>query len=137
ERRIVDGLFTVESDRAVVVELGEVALNSKLQHFRSAGPLSHFRLHQAIKPKLLGQVRKMRGLAEFLQEFNFDGADDAVQDEGGMTGLLCAVLAGKPEMLRMLVELKADVHSRAWGLGEFGYYDNQTLLMVACKSCQE
>lgn len=59
------------------------------------------------------------------------------QDEGGMTGLLCAVLAGKPEMLRMLVELKADVHSRAWGLGEFGYYDNQTLLMVACKSCQE
>ena len=29
---------------------------------------------------LPAQVRKMRGLAEFLQEFNFDGAEDAVQD---------------------------------------------------------
>ena len=54
-----------------------------------------------------------------------------------MTGLLCAVLGGAPEMIRTLVELKADVHSRAWGLSEFGYYDSQTLLMVACKSSQE
>ena len=54
-----------------------------------------------------------------------------------MTGLLCAVLGGEPEMIRTLVELKADVHSRAWGLSEFGYYDSQTLLMVACKSSQE
>ncbi|CAJ1334481.1 unnamed protein product [Effrenium voratum] len=137
ERRIVDGLFTVESDRAIVTELGRVALSSKLQHLRSAGPLSHFRLHQAIKPKLLGQVRKNWGMVEFLQEFNFADSEDAIKDQGGMTGLLCAVLGGEPEMIRTLVELKADVHSRAWGLSEFGYYDSQTLLMVACKSSQE
>ena len=40
---IADGSFTVESDRATVVRLGEVALESKLRTLQAAGPMSQYR----------------------------------------------------------------------------------------------
>lgn len=49
--RISDGLFTVESDRADVVKLGEMALSSKIQHLRQRGLLSHYRFYLACRPR--------------------------------------------------------------------------------------
>ena len=61
----------------------------------------------------------------------------AVKQESGMTGMMCAVLAGDLDMLKILVEHRADPNGRASGLADLGYYDTQTLLMVAVKSHQD
>ena len=134
---ISDGLFTVESDRAAVVKLGEMALMSKIQHLRDWGPLSHYRFYLACRPRLLNQERPDWDLDTFLQHFDFPNLEAAVKEEGGMTGMLCAVLAGNRNMLHLLVENHADPNGRAFDLTDLGYYDSQTLLMVAVKSCQD
>ncbi|CAJ1453513.1 unnamed protein product [Effrenium voratum] len=133
---ISDGLFTVESDRAGVVKLGEMALRSKLQHLREWGPLSHYRFYLANRPRLLSLETAEFDLPGFLQHFDFPSLDAAIKEEGGMTGVLCAVFAGDCNMLRVLVEQRADANGKAHGLTDLGYYDTQTLLMAAAKSAQ-
>ena len=62
---------------------------------------------------------------------------EAVLDDTGMNGLLCAVLSGNVPMLHRLVEQNADVNYALENhLQELGYYETQTLLMVAAKSHQ-
>ncbi|CAJ1389356.1 unnamed protein product [Effrenium voratum] len=134
---ISDGLFTVESDRAGVVKLGEMALHSKIQHLRQRGPLSHYRFHLANRPRLLNQEKAEFDLPGFLQHFDFPSLEAAVkEEEEGMTGMLCAVFAGDCNMLRLLAEQRADANGKVVGLTDLGYYDTQTLLMAAAKSAQ-
>ena len=135
--RITDGLFTVESDRAKVVKLGEMAMASKIQHLRLWGPMSHYRFYLARSPKLLNQKRVTWELWEFLQHFHFPDIESAIKDERGMTGMLCAVLAGDVNIMQQLVERRANPNARVCGLWDLGYFDTQTLLMTAVKSSQD
>ena len=134
---IVDGDFTVESDRAVVVELGEVAVESKLQHLQAHGPLDHYRFYSAFRPKLLRQARVDREVQQFLHDFKFSSLEEAAQDRSSMNAVMCSVLSGDTGMLRLLAEKRADMNQPMHGLGDLGYYDTQTILMAATKSYQE
>lgn len=136
ENRISDGLFTVESDRAEVVKLGEMALTSKLDHLRFHGPFTHYRFYLARQNQLLNKEKEEWDLPGFLKFFDFS-LESAVQETNGMTGMLCAVLAGDVNIIQKLVEHGANPNGRALGLGDMGYYDSQTLLMVAAKSGQD
>ena len=128
---ISDGLFTVESDRAVVVKLGEMALQSKKQHLNELGPLTDYRFHLAQQPRLLNQTKKGLELQSFLQHFNFPNIDAAVKHESGMAGMLCAILEGDVNIVQALVEHHGDVNVRVSGIRHLGYSDGLTLLMVA------
>lgn len=134
---IADGRFTVESDRATVVKLGEVALESKLETLQMEGPLSHYRFYLACRPRLLGQKPQDLNSEDFLRYFLFRSMDSAVNDTNSMNGVLCAVLSGNVPMIRHLAQQRADVNYRITGLNALGYYETQTLLMAAAKSHQE
>jgi hypothetical protein len=82
-------LFTVESDRAVVVKLGEMALNSKISHLRKSGMLTEYRFYLARRPALLKQQQEKWNLQGFLVHFCFPNLEDAVRLESGMTGMMC------------------------------------------------
>ena len=102
------------------------------------GPLSHYRFYLSSFSWLLNQdlEKPESDLPGFLQRFDFPNLEAAVKDEGGMTGTLCAVFAGDSDMLRVLVEQRADPNGKALGLEDLGYFDTQSLLMVAAKSSQ-
>jgi len=134
---IADGEFTVEADRAEVVRLGEMAVESKIQHLQAKGPLSHYRFYTALRPSLLCEQRKERSIAAFLRLFHFDSWEEALRDSSGMNAVMCAVFAGDKAMLRLLAEGQADMNVGLQGLGDLGYYDTQTTLMVATKSRQD
>ena len=134
---VAEGNFTVEADRAVVVRLGEMAVESKIRHLQQNGPLSHYRFYSALRPKLLRQQQEARDLDAFLQQFRFDSLEDAVKDDSSMSAVMCAVMSGDKGMLRLLASSRADVDRPLHGLGDFGYYDTQTPLMAATKSQQK
>ena len=133
---IVEGDFTVEADRAEVVRLGEMAVESKIQHLQSNGPLSHYRFYAALRPQLLRQLQKDRDMDDFLQHFRFESLAVAVQDKSSMNAVMCAVLSGDISILRRLAEKRADMNTPLHGMGDLGYYDTQTALIVATKSQQ-
>jgi len=91
----------------------------------------------ACRPRLLNRKSPDYDLEGFLRHFDFPNVEAAVKEEGGMTGMLCAVFSGDRNMLHLLVERRADANGKAFGLADLGYYDTQTLLMAAAKSCQE
>ena len=134
---IADGLFTVESDRTVVMKLGERALRSKIEHLDRWGPVTDYRFHLAQEPRLLSQQQGGFSLQGFLRHFSFPSLHDAVKHESGMTGMLCALFAGDADILQTLVKHSADVNARINGLAHLGYSDTLTLLMVAAYSSQE
>mmetsp|Transcript_46082 Transcript_46082/g.109532 ORF Transcript_46082/g.109532 Transcript_46082/m.109532 type:complete len:588 (-) Transcript_46082:94-1857(-) len=134
---ISDGLFTVESDRTVVMKLGDRALRSKIEHLDRWGPLTDYRFHLAQEPRLLGQQQGGFSLQGFLRHFNFPSLHEAVKHESGMTGLLCAIVAGDGDIVETLVKNGADVNARVSGLGHLGYSDSLTLLMVAAYNAQD
>ena len=134
---ISNGKFTVESDRAEVVKLGEMALQSKIQHLREEGPLAYYRFYLACRPRLLQQKRPDQDLSGFLQYFEFPSLEAAIREDIGMTGMTCAVLQGDTAILHALVEHRGNANATVTGLGDLGYYDTQTLLMVAAKSSQD
>jgi len=134
---ISEGEFTVESDRATVVRLGEMAVESKIKHLSISGPLPHFRFFLAFQPSLLGKAREVRKLEDFLRDFRFSSLENAVQETSQMTAILCAVFAGDIKIVRLLAANKADVNLKLRGLGDLGYFDTQTPLMAAAKSRQE
>ncbi|CAL1127825.1 unnamed protein product [Cladocopium goreaui] len=136
QNTIAQGDFTVEKDRAVVVKLGEAAVESKIQHLSREGPLSHCRFYLAQRPKLLGQERIRFELNKFLSHFRFSSLKDAVGVVEGMTPLLCAVFAEDVDLVRLLAQNQADVNLRLRGLSQLGYFEGQTPLMVAAKSYQ-
>jgi hypothetical protein len=51
----------------VVVKLGEMALKSKIQHLRVAGPLTEYRFYLARRPALLNQKQEKWDLNGFLE----------------------------------------------------------------------
>ena len=51
-----------------------------------------------------------------------------------MNAMLCAVLAGDSGIIRALANHRADVNFRVKDLAQLGYFDGQTLLMVAAKT---
>jgi len=134
---IADGLFTVESDRTVVMKLGERALRSKIEHLDRWGPLTDYRFHLAQEPRLLSQQQGGFSLQGFLRHFSFPSLHDAVKHENGMTGMLCAIVAGDGDIVQTLVKHGADVNARVSGLGHLGYSDSLTLLMVAAYYAQD
>ena len=113
EKTIDSGDFTVESDREVVMKLGEVAVEHKVQNLLLQGNLRQYRWF-----------------------FQFKDLSSAVQDGSSMSALLCATFAGDVNMVRLLVEQKADVNYRTHGLEDLGYTDDLTLLIVALRSGQ-
>ena len=133
---IVEGNFTVEADRAQVVRLGEMAVESKIKHLQANGPLTHYRFYAAMRTKLLREQHKDRDLDEFLRHFGFQSLSEAVQDTGGMNGVMCAVLSGDVGILRLLAQTGANMNHSLQDMGDLGYYDTQTVLMAATKSRQ-
>ncbi|CAJ1334485.1 unnamed protein product [Effrenium voratum] len=133
--KILEGNFTVEDDRAVVGKLGEVALDSKIEHLRRTGDVTLYRYYIAFRPILLGQEKPDMDLDEFIKYFHFESIGAAIND-GPMNGLVCAVFAGNVPMVRLLAEHQANVNHRLCGLGSLGYFDSQTVLMAAAKSEQ-
>ncbi|CAE7888746.1 ANK2 [Symbiodinium microadriaticum] len=134
---IVDGSFTVESDRAIVVQLGETAVESKIQHLQVYGPLRDCRFYCALRPKLLCQERTDRTLQQFLEDFQFTSLEEAAADASSMNAVMCAILSGDTGMLTLLAESRADMNRPMYGLSDLGFYDTQTLLMAATKSRQD
>eukprot|EP00435_Cladocopium_sp_Y103_P050922 s583_g15.t1 len=129
---VLDGQFTVESDRLTVSKLAEEVVKEKI-HRLSLGPeLCSFRWFVANKPRLLDHPREARDLTNFLQSFAFPNLAAAVNADG----LLCATLSGDTAMIGELAKSRADVTMRVSSLTEFGFAKNQTLLMIAAKSCQ-
>ena len=133
---IASGDFTVEEDRAVVVQLGQRALESKIREHRQSGPLAVFRFYRAHQWKMLGQKRSEWGVQEFLDAFQFPSLEDAAKDQSSMSALMCAVFTGDSHMIRLLVANRADVNIRAHGLSKAGYFDGQPLIVCAAKSHQ-
>ena len=133
---IADGEFTVESDRAAVIKLGDVAVRSKIRHLSSEGPLSSYRFYLANRALLLGQRKEPWAVDAFLEQFRFTSLEAAAKDRSSMNGLMCAVFAGDVRLLRRLVRMEADVNFHLHGLEDFGYFDTQTVLMAAAKSHQ-
>ena len=127
----------MESDRAEVVKLGEVALRSKVEYLQEFGPLTDYRFHLAQQPRLLNQTKKVWGLDGFLERFKFRDLEAAVKHESGMTGMLCAILEGDADIVQALVEHAGDVNARVSGLGHLGFSDGLTLVMVAAFSIPE
>ncbi|CAE7562776.1 unnamed protein product [Symbiodinium pilosum] len=134
---IVEGEFTVESDRAAVVQLGEMAVRSKLQHLQDYGPLHHYRFYLALRPKLLRQDLVERQPEQFLSDFRFQTLAEAAQDSSSMSGVMCAIFSGDNGMLHTLAQCRADMNQPMHGLSDLGYYDTQTTLMAATKSHQD
>ncbi|CAE7655219.1 unnamed protein product [Symbiodinium necroappetens] len=131
---IADGKFTVEADRASVMEIGEVALNSKISHLSSLGRMTTYRYYVANREKFLSTPKKLWDESTFLHQFRFGSLSSAACERRGMNGLMCAVLAGDANMVRTLVRLGADVNQRVCGLAEFGYFDGETVIMAAVKA---
>lgn len=127
----------MESDREEVVKLGEMALKSKLDHLKSHGRLTHYRFYLAWRAKLLNQDQESWDLNGFLEHFDFPSISEAIKEQKGMTGMCCAVMAGDTKIIRQLVEHRADANARLSGMGDMGYYDTQTVLMMAAKSHQD
>eukprot|EP00435_Cladocopium_sp_Y103_P059907 s1461_g21.t1 len=138
DNSIVEGDFTVESDRHVVKQLGEVALEHKIQNLSAAGPLNLYRFFLARRSKMLGEPEPMTWEVEsFLRHFKFQDLESAILDKSSMSALQCATFSGDVKMLRFLVQQKADVNeSFVQGLAELGYPDNWNLLMMALESRQ-
>lgn len=136
EKTIDSGDFTVESDREVVMKLGEVAVEHKVQNLLLQGNLRQYRWFLAHRPMMLGQAALTWEPQGFLEHFQFKDLSSAVQDGSSMSALLCATFAGDVNMVRLLVEQKADVNYRTHGLEDLGYTDDLTLLIVALRSGQ-
>jgi len=137
ENSIIDGEFTVPEDRDVVVQLGEKAVKSKIHHLSMVGPLWLYRFYLARQRKLLGQSTDLCwDINSFLESFRYDSIDACVHDTSRMTAILCATLAGDPGILRVLVQHRCDINLRVKDLAQLGYFDGQTLLMVAGKTRQ-
>eukprot|EP00435_Cladocopium_sp_Y103_P065676 s291_g27.t1 len=134
--RVGEGDFTEEADRMVLTALGSEAMERKLEFLKNDLENLHwFRFYTAFQSWILGQdLKKWDDLSEFLEDFHFNS--DATSGDDKMFGLLCAVLAGDTGMVQQLVRLRADVHRKAFGLGEMGYYNSMTPLMIACMSNQ-
>lgn len=136
ENTIDSGDFTVESDRQVVMKLGEMAVEHKLQNLLLQGDLSQYRFFLARRPMMLGQAALTWELEGFLEHFQFKDLAAAVQDESSMSALLCATFAGDVNMVRLLVQQKADLNYRLRGLEPLGFSSDLTLLMAALQSRQ-
>eukprot|EP00435_Cladocopium_sp_Y103_P038318 s2567_g10.t1 len=138
---VATGAFTVEADRAVVTNLAQMAVDSKIEYLAALGTSSPshlvlYRFYLAYRHRMLGQEPVALDLYNFLRCFRFGTFQQAVQESSYMNGLLCALFAEDVQMLRLLLKYKADVNSRLYGLTPLGYFDSQTLLMAALKSNQ-
>lgn len=129
---VLDGQFTVEADRLTVSKLAEEVLKEKIQRLSLGPELCSFRWFVANKPRLLDHPREARDVTNFLRSFAFPNLAAAVNADG----LLCATLSGDTAMIRVLANSRADVNQRVSSLTEFGFEKDQTLLMIAAKSCQ-
>eukprot|EP00913_Durusdinium_trenchii_P002295 g2119.t1 len=130
----------LRSDRAVVVQLGHLALQSKIQYLSQKGPLWAYRFYSALIPRLFKQetaAARSTSPQHFVELFRFPNFKAAVEDTSSMNGVLCALFAGDAEMLRLLGQQRADMNGRLHGLETLGYFDSQTPLMAALKSQQE
>eukprot|EP00434_Breviolum_minutum_P024972 symbB.v1.2.022058.t1/scaffold1941.1/size95522/4 len=136
ENTIDKGDFTVESDRAMVVKLGEMAVEHKLQNLSDGGPLSLYRFFLAMRPMMLGKPALTWEVDAFLQHFKFDDLQATIRDQSSMNALLCATFSGDVAMVKFLAEQRADPMSRLYGLGDLGYEDDMTLLMAALETRQ-
>ena len=136
ENIVVDGDFTVETDREVVVSLGRRALECKIAHLSEEGPLQAYRYFLARQAAMLGRSPLTWDTEGFLEHFKFPSLGLAVEDTSSMNAVMCAVLSGDLMMLRLLVRHKADLNFTITGLGEFGFRDSFTVLMAAVKSKQ-
>ncbi|CAE7246569.1 Alpha-latrotoxin-Lt1a [Symbiodinium microadriaticum] len=134
---IVEGNFTVEADRAEVVRLGQIVVESKIRHLQQFGPLSHYRFYLALRPKLLQQERLARDPESFLRHFRYDSLEAAARDRSGMNAVMCATLSGDTAVLRLLAEHRASMNHSLKDMSDLGYYDTQTPLMAAAKSQQD
>ena len=134
---IAEGDFTVEADRAQVVQLAVMAVESKLQHLQAHGPLSRHRFYTAMRPKLLCKPSLLRDLKTFLHDFRYDSLLEAARDRSSMNAVMCSVFSGDTGMLRLLAENQADMNHTLEGMSDLGYFDTQTALMAATKSKQE
>ena len=121
---VVSGDFTVEADRFVVAKLAERALKRKISKLKTSGPVNKYRFYVAHQSKMLGQHHHDYRLQAFLNDFRFSSLEEASRDESGMNGVLCAMFCGDRTNLSVR------------GLAELGYFDGQTLLLMAAKSNQ-
>lgn len=133
---VVDGEFTVESDRAVVGSLGRRAIESKIAHLSEEGPLEVYRYFLARKAAMLGQASKAWDMNGFLERFKFPSMELAVRDTSSMNAVMCAVMSGDVMMLRLLATYAADLNFTIYGLNSLGFRDSFTVLMAAVKSNQ-
>ncbi|CAL1125998.1 unnamed protein product [Cladocopium goreaui] len=133
---VVSGDFTVEADRFVVAKLAERALKRKISKLKTSGPVNKYRFYVAHQSKMLGQHHHDYRLQAFLNDFRFSSLEEASRDESGMNGVLCAMFCGDRTMLRLLATSKANMNLSVRGLAELGYFDGQTLLLMAAKSNQ-
>eukprot|EP00438_Fugacium_kawagutii_P019775 Skav203665 [mRNA] locus=scaffold2755:119645:122234:- [translate_table: standard] len=131
DNTIDEGEFTVESDRNVVKQLGEVAVEHKIQNLSEAGPMSLYRFFLARQSKMLGQPSLTWEVDEFLRHFKFPDLESAISDKRGMSAVLCATFAGDVEMVRLLVQKKADLNVDSPDLEELGYSNDWNLLIMA------
>ena len=133
---VVDGEFTVESDRAVVGSLGRRAIESKIAHLSEEGPLEVYRYFLARQAAMLGQASKAWDMNGFLERFKFPSMELAVRDTSSMNAVMCAVMSGDVMMLRLLATYAADLNFTIYGLNSLGFRDSFTVLMAAVKSNQ-
>ncbi|CAK9015369.1 unnamed protein product [Durusdinium trenchii] len=131
ENNIVEGDFTVESDRDVVKKLGEVAVEHKIQNLSTAGPLSLYRFFLARRSRMLGQPSLTWEVDDFLHHFKFPDLESATTDKSSMNALLCATFSGDVEMVRLLAHKKADLNANLHGLEKLGFPDVWNLLIAA------
>ena len=81
---------------------------------------------------MLGQTSKSRSTKTFLEDFKFSSLESA-GSHSGMGGILCAAFSEDAGMLRVLANSRADVNSGVSGLGNLGFFDGQSALLLATR----
>ncbi|CAJ1350314.1 unnamed protein product [Effrenium voratum] len=123
---IADCGFSVERDRAAVVQLEKTAMAAKVKHLEVVGPLHMYRYYMATSME-----EPDSDVSVFLERFRFASLSMAVTETNPMNGVMCATLSGSARLLRILVENQAEVDHHIEGLGAVGYFDSSPMLMLA------
>ncbi|CAK9114348.1 Ankyrin-2 (ANK-2) (Ankyrin-B) (Brain ankyrin) (Non-erythroid ankyrin), partial [Durusdinium trenchii] len=130
--------FTVEDDRLMVSSLVQKSVAMKIQHESEAGSLAYLRYLLTGQFHLSRSQRAGWEIEEFLRQFQFSSLHDAATDQSPMPGLLCAVLSGDVQMIRVLVQNTADVNLRCHGLEKICRQPSgHTPLMMAARCKQD
>ena len=125
-----EGDFTYEEDRRRIFQVVKMAVSSKIRYLNNSRKLDVFRFFVARYDTILGRPLRRRTLQEFLSDFRFKSLESAKRINC-MSPIVCAVLAGDEELLKILCNAGLDVNRWVDPLPEVYIVEAMSPLMLA------